>query len=95
MRPLPSIRKGGTADKNSKKKTSNSKKGDNAKGLHSNEQPPSVGGNDDNEFPIEVIGDNPAVDGVTINLATGKNSTKKRKSHRMKRDIANGVGELM
>ena len=39
-RPLPSIRKVETADKNSKKKKSNSKKGDNAKRLPSNEQPP-------------------------------------------------------
>ncbi len=45
-RPPPSIRKGGTTDKNSKKNKSNSKMGDNAKGLHSNEQPPMVGGND-------------------------------------------------
>jgi hypothetical protein len=94
-RPLPSIHKGRTADKNSKKKTSNSKKGDNAKGLHSNEHPPPVGGNDDNKLPVKVIRDNSAVDGVTINLATGrKNSTKKRKSHRTKRDIANGVGGI-
>jgi hypothetical protein len=94
LRPLPSIRKVGTADKNSKKKKSNSKKGDNAKDLHSNEQPPPIGGNDDIELPVEVIGDNPAVDGVTINLATGKNSTKKTTSQRAKRDIASGVGGI-
>jgi hypothetical protein len=33
LRPLPSIHKGGTTDKNNKKNKSNSKKRDNAKGL--------------------------------------------------------------
>ncbi len=54
---------------------------------HSNTQP-----SHDYKLPIGVIGDNSAVDGVSVNVATGKNSIKKRKSNRTKRDIANGLG---
>ncbi len=56
---------------------------------HSNSQP-----SHDNELSVGVIGDNPAVDGVSINVATGKNSIKKRKSSRTKRDIANRLGGI-
>ena len=46
----------------------------------------------DDEPPDGVVGDNAVGEGVGVNVATGNNSNKKRKSNRKKRDNAGGLG---
>jgi hypothetical protein len=47
----------------------------------------------DNEPPSDgVMGDKADSEGVSMNVATGKNSNKKRRSNRKKKDNAKGLG---
>jgi hypothetical protein len=115
LRPLPSLRKGGTSDKSNNKKKTNSKKRDNDGPLDCNEPNRTEMGNDDcgvgaatmaaeinnsdfqpshdNEPPPNgVMGDEADAEGVCMNVATGKNSNKKRRLNRKKKDDAKGLG---
>ena len=103
-RPLPAIRKGGTSDKTKNKKKTNSKKRDKdgpldgsgvdgaktaAVEINNNDLQPSH----DNEPPSDgVMGDKADDEGVSMNVVTGNNSNKKRRSNRKKKDNAEGLG---
>ena len=96
LRPLPSIRKGGTSDKTNNKKKTNSKKRDKDDHLDCNEP-----------NRTEMVNDGSGVGGATMaakinnndlqqshdnDVVAGNLSHKKRRSNRKKKDNAEGLG---